>query len=859
MYIDLEAGQRVAGAGYLDGVAPLNPGPVGPLSEAWLRALRDREMVVADVAGDSRLSHEERTALLTLDIGAFVVTLFVKDGRPVAALTVLNEHARRWVKDDLEVIGHVGERIREVDQRDRAEEALRINDRWMRGQNDAFQAAINGATLGVSLGHLTRLVVEETGGAARTGFYMASSDGTRLHPIPVRGGMPDAYACHVDGFPIGADSLACGLAIATGRPVLTRDVFEEALWQPWIHLAKQFDFRACWSFPLYTRDGRPVGSFAMYFAAVRDAGPRDVALGEAVTQAAAIIISRDTEAQERARAEQLLRDSKERESFLLRLSDALRPLADPIAIQEAASRLLGEHLAVARAAYGEMRPAGEIMEVVREWTRPDTASVVGHYQIDTFGTFFTGPLREGRPAIIEDAANDPRISPPTYAATWRVIEVRSAIAYPLVKQGRLVAVLFVHENCPRHWSDADVSLLEEVGERTWAAVERARAEAATADSERQLAVINHQLSEANRRKDEFLAMLGHELRNPLGVIASAVQLIRTRGLKDPILEKALGAAKRQCAYMTRLIEELLDVARITEGKVTLKQEVVGLAHVIDAAVEASRPAIDASAHRLYCSLPTESLSVTGDSVRLVQAVGNLLNNAAKYTPAGGEIHLALERVGHEAVVRVRDTGHGMPPDLLPSVFDLFVQGSRSRDRGQGGLGIGLTLAKRLVEMHGGRIRAESRGVGLGSEFTVTLPLLDELPTREGSNLNEEMVSVPTRRRILVVDDLQDGAEMLRLLLQHEGHDVTVAHGGAEALALAISLRPEFVILDIGMPEIDGYEVARSLREHPDMSSVTLIALTGYGQEGDARRSHASGFDCHLVKPANVEALRRLLG
>ena len=388
---------------------------------------------------------------------------------------------------------------------------------------------------------------------------------------------------------------------------------------------------------------------------------------------------------------------------------------------------------------------------------------------------------------------------------------------------------------------------------------RGEGEQALRESEQHLTAANLQLAETGRRKDEFLAMLGHELRNPLGVIASAVQLIRARGLHDPVLEKALGAAQRQSAHMTRLVEELLDVARITEGKVTLKHEIVRLSQVIDAAVEAARPDVEAVGHRLYSSLPTEPLRLTGDSVRLVQVVVNLLNNAVKYTPPGGEIHLALERVGDEAVIRVRDTGQGMPQELLASVFDLFVQGTRGSDRAQGGLGIGLTLAKRLVEMHGGRILAASQGIGLGSEFTVMLPLLDERRPRADPSLRDEPVSSTTRRRILVVDDHPDGAEMLRLLLEHEGHDLEVAHDGATALALATSSRPEIVILDIGMPEMDGYEVARRLRQDPAMASVRLIALTGYGQEADTQRSHESGFDNHLVKPVNLEALRKVIG
>jgi CheY-like chemotaxis protein len=388
-------------------------------------------------------------------------------------------------------------------------------------------------------------------------------------------------------------------------------------------------------------------------------------------------------------------------------------------------------------------------------------------------------------------------------------------------------------------------------------IERRAAEDALRESERTLTALNQHLSEAGRRKDEFLAMLGHELRNPLGVITSAVQLMRTRDLRDPVLERALAAAQRQSAHMARLVDELLDVARITEGKVTLTQERLRVADVIDAAMETMRPVVQAAGHRLYRTMPREPLIVVGDPVRLAQVIGNLLNNAAKYTPAGGEIHVAHERRNGEVEIRVRDTGQGIAPGLLPSVFDLFVQGERGADHAQGGLGIGLTVAKRLVEMHGGRIEVTSPGVGQGTEFTITLPLALEFdrkaPMRDGP-------SAPRRlRRILVVDDNVDGAEVLSLLLQAEGHDVKAAGDGAAALTLAASWKPDVIILDIAMPGMDGYDVAERLRRVQALGPIELVALTGYGQGNDIERSRRGGFDHHLVKPVSIEALRRVLG
>jgi signal transduction histidine kinase/CheY-like chemotaxis protein len=365
------------------------------------------------------------------------------------------------------------------------------------------------------------------------------------------------------------------------------------------------------------------------------------------------------------------------------------------------------------------------------------------------------------------------------------------------------------------------------------------------------------LRESNRRKDEFLAMLGHELRNPLAVIADAIKVIGARTLEDPVLVKARKTAERQAAHMARLVDDLLDVSRITEGKVRLKQEGLALADVIGTAVEAARPLIEAAGHRLHVSVPEEALRVEGDQVRLAQVVGNLLNNAAKYTPNGGEIRLTLEHRNGDAVITVRDNGVGIAPELLPRVFDLFVQGERGPDRAQGGLGIGLTMAKQLVDMHGGKIEAASEGPGRGSEFIITLPLTNELNAqRDGSGRNPAGSS--PQRRIMVVDDNVDALEMLAMLVEGDGHAVVTAHNGAEALELAASWKPDVVLLDIGMPDMDGYEIARQMKQEPRLSRTRLIALTGYGGEEDIRKSRAAGFDHHLVKPVDHALLRQLL-
>jgi PAS domain S-box-containing protein len=367
------------------------------------------------------------------------------------------------------------------------------------------------------------------------------------------------------------------------------------------------------------------------------------------------------------------------------------------------------------------------------------------------------------------------------------------------------------------------------------------------------------LEEADLRRNEFLAMLSHELRNPLAPIRNALGVMRMNGVSESALEWAKTVVDRQVTHLTRLVDDLLDVSRIASGKITLHREPVELAQVAASAVESSQPLIDSRGHTLELRLSDEPLRVEGDLTRLSQVVMNLLNNAAKYTPEGGHIRLTTERDGAAAVIRVRDTGVGMPTDLLPKVFDLFTQGDRSLDRSEGGLGIGLTLVYRLVTLHGGSVEAKSEGPGLGSEFTIRLPLLtaEEAPRpRSGPQRVERRSDVS--RRVLVVDDNQDATETLELLLQLWGHEVRIAYDGEGALAQVAELRPDIVLLDIGLPGMSGYEVARRMRALPECRDVMLVAVTGYGQDSDRRQSQEAGFDHHLVKPVQPGTLRDLI-
>lgn len=367
------------------------------------------------------------------------------------------------------------------------------------------------------------------------------------------------------------------------------------------------------------------------------------------------------------------------------------------------------------------------------------------------------------------------------------------------------------------------------------------------------------LLEADRQKNEFLATLAHELRNPLAPISNSLNILRLTRSADPAAERVQEMMERQVKHMVRLVDDLLEISRITTGKIELRLESVEIASVIRSAVETSRPLIDAGRHHFTATLPPEPLTVEADPVRLSQVVANLLNNSAKYTDPGGQIWLTVSREGDDIAIAVRDTGIGISAELLPHVLEMFTQAHRAKRHAQEGLGIGLALVKRLVELQGGSVEAKSEGEGKGSEFVIRLPLArSQLPQAQGAPGSRPDSSPAARRKILVVDDNQDAALSLAMLLKILGNDVKTAHNGGAALELFASFRPSVMLLDLGMPDMSGFEVARRLREMPEFQNVTLVALTGWGQEDDRRRTHEAGFDHHLVKPVNLDALKVLL-
>ena len=366
-----------------------------------------------------------------------------------------------------------------------------------------------------------------------------------------------------------------------------------------------------------------------------------------------------------------------------------------------------------------------------------------------------------------------------------------------------------------------------------------------------------ELAAEDRRKDEFLAMLAHELRNPLGAISNAGYVLDQTPGADSRMRDLVGVIGRQIRHLSRLVDDLLDVSRLTRGKIELRKRQEELRPIVEGAVETTRPVLEQKGHRLTVSLPDEPVCLEADATRIEQVIANLLHNAAKFTDPGGRIDLAVETDGPEVVLRVRDDGQGIEPELLPRIFDLFVQEDRSLARSHGGLGIGLTLVRSLVERHGGRVEARSEGPGRGSEFVVRMPRSAGRPAAPAAP-RQEPGEERGPARILLVEDNVDAADALAELLRLWGHEVEVVHDGPTAVQSAGSVRPGVVLLDIGLPGMDGYQVAGALRRLPELQGTLIVALTGYGQESDRQRSARAGFDYHLVKPVDLEELRRLV-
>ncbi|HSD29224.1 MAG TPA: PAS domain S-box protein [Vicinamibacteria bacterium] len=555
---------------------------------------------------------------------------------------------------------------------------------------------------------------------------------------------------------------------------------------------------------------------------------------------------------ERKRAEEELRDSEQKRRFLAEASAALADLTDQESTLQKVAALAVPHFAdwcavdvpeadgsVRRLAVSHVDPAK--VRLVRELDR--------RFPSRPWETRWVRQvIRTGEPEWA--ASVDEMLAALTpgeeHLRIVRDLGLRSYICVPLNSRARVLGALtFVRGESARAYDADDVRAAEDLAHRTVIAIENASLLAT--------------LRDADRRKNEFLAMLAHELRNPLAPIGNAVQIFRAKGPPVPELQWATEVIGRQVHQMTRLVDDLLDVSRITRGKIELRREVLELATVVGSAVEASRPLIDKWGHELTVTVPPHPILLDADPTRLAQVVSNLLNNAAKYTEHGGRIGLIAEQEGDQVAIRVNDNGVGIPAEMRPRIFDLFAQADRSLERSEGGLGIGLTLVQRLVQMHGGSVEARSEGPGKGSEFVVRLPIARAAarPAPRGAESGQP-VAGPRALRILVVDDNHDAADSLGMLLRMMGNEVHTAHDGVEALGAVAAFHPDVVLLDLGLPKLDGFEVADRIREQRGGADVLLVALTGWGRSEDRRRSREAGFDHHMTKPVEFKALQQFL-
>jgi PAS domain S-box-containing protein len=749
-----------------------------------LAALRTgRPVVRADVAADPLLDDAARAAHAALGVAAVADVSLVKDGRLVAVLFAHHGRARDWSDADLALMQETAERTWAAVERAQAQteseaahEALMRQSRFVATTLDALPDFVYAFDRAHRFVYVNRAMEELYGMTAGelVGRSFADLD------------FPSDLAARLD------DHL--GTIFRTGVTIQ-----DEVFFTSPTGTSAYFQFR--WG-PVLAEDG---------------------------TVEQVVGVSRDTTG--RRMLEARLRDSEERAAFLLRLSDAMRSLDDADAIEATATRMVAAHLGASRVLIGEF-DEGNVH--IRRDHVDGAASLAGTYPLPALGMRALAAFERGEAFVVEDLARDPQVDHVTREG-WMSVGIAAQVGVGLYSGGRVAGAFCVHHAAPRHWSGAEVNLVREAAERTWAAIERVRAEQA--------------LKDADRRKDDFLATLAHELRNPLAPISNAIQLMR-RPDGRRTSDKLSGMIERQVRQIVKLVDDLMEVARISRGKIELARQPLLLADIVRDAVEASRPQVERAEHRLDISLPDEPLVVHGDAVRLTQVLTNLINNAAKYTDAGGRIELAAQRCGTSVALTVVDNGRGIPAAQLPRVFDMFAQPHLGNKGDGDGLGIGLAIVRKLVEMHDGTVEAHSAGPGQGSAFIVRLPLLHGVAPDDGA---AAPCGTLAGHRVLVVDDNVDAADTLALLLESHGARARAVYGGPAALASLPAFAPDIVLLDLGMPEMDGFDVARAMRAD-GWRHLRIVALTGWGQQADRARTRDAGFDHHLTKPVDLEAL-----
>ncbi len=726
--------------------------------------------------------------------------------------------------------------FRDVTEARRAEEALRASEERLAADLEAMTRLYDLGTRLLACDNLPAALDDVLEGAIRASradfgnVQLYNPQSAALEIVAQRGFRPDFLdyfrTVRVDEEP------CCAQAMGSGERILIEDVELDPTYEPHRQIAAAAGYRGVQSTPLKSRSGIVLGMLSTHFRQPHRPSAREQRFLDLYARLAAEFI-------ERVHTDAALRGQGERLRLLWEAAAVLLTTDDADAMLRGLFAKIGPALGLDAYFNFVVNEAGDALRLASWAGVPEeTARRISRLE---FGQAVCGTVAvERRPVVATrvQQSDDPKVR------LVRSFGVRVYACNPLLAGGRLLGTLSFASRARDELDADELSFLETICRYVAAAYERLR--------------LVEQLRQADRKKDEFLATLAHELRNPLAPLRNGLEIMRLAGDDPEAVAKARAVMGRQLGQLVRLVDDLLDVSRIARSKVKLRKERVELAAAVRQALETSRPLIEAAGHELRVTLPAEPVCVDADAARLAQVFSNLLNNAAKYTERGGRIWLTVERKGGEAVVAVRDTGVGIPAEHLPHVFEMFSQVERSLERSQGGLGIGLSLVRGLVEMHGGSVEARSEGPGQGSEFVVRLPVAGAPPAQRQGPDGDGEAQAAGRRRVLVVDDNEDAASSLGTLLRMMGHDVCTASAGSQALELARSYRPEVVLLDIGLPQMDGYEVARRLRQQPWGRAVRLIALTGWGQEQDRQRAREAGLDEHLVKPVEPAALERLL-
>ena len=637
----------------------------------------------------------------------------------------------------------------------------------------------------------------------------------------------------------------CTAAIAQSRPAACNDIADETAWHPaWRELCLSVGVRATYSVPvLRPEDGVAIGSFCLCLEEARPLDEWEQQIAVFGAQIASMLLERD----------RVIDTLQQRESELA------GELADARSLHEVSVELIAEHddealhTKIIDTACALMHSQFASLQMLHGKTRLQllahrgfsASAAAGWKWIDASCRTACGQaLDAGRRIIYEDVRAMADTLGPELLAVYEETGIVAIQTTPLKSRtGRVVGMLSTHWSYPHEPSEHELRLLDILARIAADLIERRQAELSLRDSD--------------RRKDEFLAMLGHELRNPLAPLRNCLHILRMEGAANPDDRALYDIMDRQMTQLVRLVDDLLEISRITRGRIELRRRIVALSDIVTTAVETSQPLLDAHAHRFAVDLPEEPIVLDVDPIRVAQVLSNLLNNAAKYTPAGGKVTLRARCDGDNVRISVIDNGAGIDQRQQSQIFDLFTQCEHTRDQSRGGLGIGLTLVRDLVQLHGGRVTVHSQGLGEGSEFVVELPLPDtHAAVQEPSTDTIRESEHP--RRILIIDDNREHANSLAHLLRLGRHQVTVVYDSYDALAVFASVDPDAVLLDLGMPGMDGYELCRRIRATATGPDVLILAVTGWGQQTDRERSAESGFDDHLVKPVSPhEILERL--